>query len=414
MTGTASTTVQAEGDSRSSTDSLLRGYTGEDVGVGARFTATERPDWADPTRTLWPSSAAASSSFGGGWSESALVGAPSVFPRLGDIRGAWAPATRDSRVEWIEVGFPSPAPAAQRIRVFETNVPGSTFAVTVLRGSGAARSEELVWQRRASAIGTGGARILEIELQRAEPIERVRVYLSNDVGTGWSEIDTVGLVTAEPVPAHLQQRPAPRRAMPRGCLIAVGVAVVSAAVWLAMRGSEPSGTPTPPPATDVVQGSTMTAWTVSSAGMDQAGVVWASQVRAFSSEYGSSRYGANRALGRPDVYPTHGDHADAWASSSRDRGLEHLDLAFERPVRASAIVIVETMLPGAVARIEDISAGRPPALLWRGVTQPSDEARVLSLELPTPREVSAVRVVLDTARVAGWNEIDAVGLVPAR
>jgi hypothetical protein len=38
---------------------------------------------------------------------------------------------------------------------------------------------------------------------------------------------------------------------------------------------------------------------------------------------------------------------------------------------------------------------------------------VAEVTLPAPRSISAVRLVLDTRRVAGWNEVDAIGLVPA-
>ena len=39
-------------------------------------------------------------------------------------------------------------------------------------------------------------------------------------------------------------------------------------------------------------------------------------------------------------------------------------------------------------------------------------SRILSLELAETRPLSHVRIVLDTSRTAGWNEIDAIGLVP--
>ena len=89
-------------------------------------------------------------------------------------------------------------------------------------------------------------------------------------------------------------------------------------------------------------------------------------------------------------------------------------MRFPQVVRASAVAIVETAGGGALVAVDDVSAGRAPARLWQGVTGPADGARVLSVELPTPRAIEAVRVVLDTRRVPGWNEIDAIGLVPAR
>ncbi len=405
------TSVQADRNARSITDALLRGHTGGSVGTGRRFTASEVADWADPTQTLWPSSASASSSFGMGWSASTLVGAPRVFPNHGDIAGAWAPGSRTSRVEWIEVGFPPSAPLARAVRVFETNVPGSTFAITRISGAGSARREELIWQAPPQ-LAAGGARILEVELPSPQPLERVRVYVANDLGSSWSEIDTVGLVTLGPVPKELQRRPSRVR---MGCIAWVllgAVASICVAGWLVSDG-ESAVVPPPAPPTEVVQGPSMMAWNVERAGMSAAGVVWAARTLGFSSQYDDPRNAASQALGAPDVYPSYGDRPEAWAPLARDAGAEHIELSFSAPVRASAVVIVETYNPGALMRIDDISPGRPAALLWQGRTDAAVGPRVLSLELPAPREISALRVVLDTTRVSGWNEIDAVGLVPA-
>ena len=57
-----------------------------------------------------------------------MVGPPSVFPRSGDISGAWAPKPQQSPVEWAEVEYGLAVPVTA-VRVFETNRAGSTFAV---------------------------------------------------------------------------------------------------------------------------------------------------------------------------------------------------------------------------------------------------------------------------------------------
>ena len=50
-------------------------------------------------------------------------------------------------------------------------------------------------------------------------------------------------------------------------------------------------------------------------------------------------------------------------------------------------------------------------MLWSGRT-PAQASGPLTIEFPTTAfAVSAVRIVLDTTRSAGWNEIDAVELV---
>ena len=51
--------------------------------------------------------------------------------------------------------------------------------------------------------------------------------------------------------------------------------------------------------------------------------------------------------------------------------------------------------------------------LWEGEAAPTEEAiRVFSPEITPPGfATNAIRLVLDTAAVEGWNEIDAVQLV---
>lgn len=403
--------VQVQLGARTITDRLLSGYAGEDVGQARRLSVAEMEAraWRDDACALWPIGASASSTFGGSWSPDALVGPPRVFPRHGDIGGAWAPRSRDSHVEWIELRYPAGAPRASAIRVFETNLPGASFAITLLDAGG----EELLWQRRPEHTGNV-AQVLELELVPPRRVERLRVYVNNEIGTGWSEIDTVGLVTVEPVPASMRVVvPPPSRAgrvfgWIALALIAAAIAVVVAAV----NAEGPPPTPVPARASQVVAGSLMV-WNVTAPVLQESGITWASELVAFSSQYSTSASGAHRALGAPDVFPRHADSPAAWAPAERDAGLEFVDLRFA-PTRASAVVIVETMNPGALARVEDISAGRPAVVLWEGTSAFHESARVLTVELAEPRTIDAVRVVLDTRRVAGWNELDAVGLFPAR
>ena len=403
--------VQAQLGARAITDRLLSGYTGEDVGQARRFSVAEMEarSWRADAHALWPIGASASSTFGGSWSPDALVGPPRVFPRHGDIGGAWAPRSRDSHVEWIELRYPAAAPLARAIRVFETNLPGASFAITLLDE----RGEELLWQRRPEHTGNA-AQVLELELAPPRRVERLRVYVNNDIGTGWSEIDTVGLVTVEPVPASMRiavPAPAPRGRM-FGCIALALLAAVIAVVVAAVNAEDPPPTPVPARASEIVPGSLMV-WNVTGPVLQQSGITWASEVVAFSSQYSSSASGAHRALGAPDVFPAHADSPAAWAPAAQDAGLEFVDLRFA-PTRASAVVIVETMNPGALARVEDISVGRPAVVLWEGTSAYHASARVLTVELAEPRTIDAVRVVLDTRRVAGWNELDAVGLFTAR
>jgi len=111
-------------------------------------------------------------------------------------------------------------------------------------------------------------------------------------------------------------------------------------------------------------------------------------------------------------WPAHGDVAGAWASADPDGGPEWITVGFGAAVDASAVVVLETHLPGAVARIDDVTDPAAATALWEGTTEARDGSRALRIDLPAPRRIGRLRVVLDTRRVEGWNEIDAIGPVP--
>lgn len=388
-------------------DELLRGHAGEDLGVGRRYSVAEMEprDWRAHEHGIWPASAVASSTWGGKWAPDAVVGGPNVYPRHGDLAGAWAPRQRTGGTEWIEARFTSRAPA-RAIRVFETSGAGSTFAVTVRTDE----DEERVVYRRAPAV-LDGAQVLEIELPEPIVVRAVRVVLDNAVSSQWAEVDTIGLLAAAPLPTSERTVVVTARRSVPGCwIIAIGIALVTASLVMCSVVTEDDGPGAALPApTRAIEGARMTV----APSLVERDVVWASRAPRASSEYQEDGWSRHRATGGPNVYPMHVDNRDAWASGSRDDGEQWIELAYASPVDARAILVVESFNPGALVRVDDLSDG-DATTLWRGVTERGASSRVLSLELPTPRRIAAVRLVLDTARVSGWNEIDAVGLVPAR
>lgn len=122
-------------------------------------------------------------------------------------------------------------------------------------------------------------------------------------------------------------------------------------------------------------------------------------------------WSALQATGAPDT-PIDGDHGTAWASKGPDMGNVTLELTYDRTVRVDAVRIHETLAPGAVAKIEAFGPDRTWVTLWEGTStvRPSPsffEPPVAATSFATDR----IRLTLDTNRVAGWNEIDAVELV---
>lgn len=407
-----STSVRDGQERESLADRLLRGYD-RDFGDGGRHGRGEmaQRNWRAHDRGVWPAEGRASSSFGVGWAAGSVVGTPRVYPRHGDRRGAWAPRSRTSRTEWIEAIFPSDTPAVAKVRVFETNMPGSTFAVTG-RGPGVGDEELLLWEGAPVPRRHGEAMVLEVRIDPPRRLHAVRAYVVND-GAEYTEIDTIGLVAESPLPeAKRASWPQPGRG--RGVRIVVGLAVllVGMGVFIASSTSHKSKrrAVAAAPASSLA-GATASPWNVDDNGLVAAHVAWASGATA-SSEYEADRWSAARATGEPNVFPRHADDPNAWASHDSDGGGEWLDVTWSSPVPAKGLVVVETYHPGALARVDDLS-GAQPVTLWKGTVAPSSASRVLRVTLPEKREISRVRLILDTSRAAGWNEIDAVGLLPA-
>jgi hypothetical protein len=139
---------------------------------------------------------------------------------------------------------------------------------------------------------------------------------------------------------------------------------------------------------------------------------WAQSARA-SSEYTGGSWSAMQATGKPDTMSA-GDAPTAWASLLADGGIEWLELTYENAVTPELVRVRETFNPGAVVRLEVLD----PEGAWRQVWEGKDTTRDCPgwLELPVPAlpyPIRTIRVILDTASVPGWNEIDAVEVVGA-
>ncbi len=141
---------------------------------------------------------------------------------------------------------------------------------------------------------------------------------------------------------------------------------------------------------------------------------WAATVNGFSSQYSTSSWAATKVLGAPDVFPAHGDNANAWASLGADDKAEWLEVGFAQPMSISAVEIVETFNPGAVSSIELVTSdGEHIQAYQRTAGATGQTATKLRAEVGcTAASIVAVRVHLASTIVTGWNELDAIGVVP--
>jgi hypothetical protein len=122
-----------------------------------------------------------------------------------------------------------------------------------------------------------------------------------------------------------------------------------------------------------------------------------------------------RAAGPPDT-PTMGDNTSAWASLTQDGQPEWLELDYATVESPRSLVVYETLAPGALVRATVIDEQGQEVEAWKGTDPGSVNASgiyVANVPLAWDKPASRMRIYLDSPKVTGWNEIDAVGLVDA-
>jgi len=123
-------------------------------------------------------------------------------------------------------------------------------------------------------------------------------------------------------------------------------------------------------------------------------------------------WGHEQATGAPDTREA-ADLPSAWASKNPDGGVEWLELDYERAVDVGAIRVHESNNPGAISKVAVIRSDGGEETVWEGNLADSPRNELLQSDFKVSRSVlgQKVRVYMDTSRVPGWNEIDAVQLV---
>ncbi len=103
----------------------------------------------------------------------------------------------------------------------------------------------------------------------------------------------------------------------------------------------------------------------------------------------------------------------AWASLSQDNQQEWLLVEYEKPVTPTRVEIYETYNPGAVSKISAFTPDGKETEIWTGKdpTPTGSGKGVSKIPFTTSFKTKAIKIYLDSPRVRGWNEIDAVGLI---
>jgi hypothetical protein len=127
---------------------------------------------------------------------------------------------------------------------------------------------------------------------------------------------------------------------------------------------------------------------------------------------GGRSWGPEQATGEPDTEGP-GDISTAWASQTPDGQDEWLTLEYARPILPVAVIVHETHNPGALSRVTLFRPDTEEVDVWKGAdpTSPEKGHGVSIIPISSETATNKIRIYLDSQRVPGWNEIDAVGLI---
>ncbi len=122
-------------------------------------------------------------------------------------------------------------------------------------------------------------------------------------------------------------------------------------------------------------------------------------------------FSIGQILGAPDVSGW-GDSGRAWCPKEPHSGSEWIKLEYDGPVLAIGVIVRENHSPGAVAAVEGVNDRGEYMTLWEGMDPTRSGQGNLVVRFGSGGfRTSIIRLWLDTTRVPGHNEIDAVGLI---
>ncbi len=144
-------------------------------------------------------------------------------------------------------------------------------------------------------------------------------------------------------------------------------------------------------------------------------MVGADKVIEYSTKYasGTMDYTPEQATGAPDVYPASGDEPKAWATAAIDTDNEFITVGFTTPQAGSTVWVYETYNPGAVKTITVTDATGDHVIYTNATPKPIGQfSHIVSAATSACSPISKIRVDLDSVAVGGYNEIDAIGILP--
>ncbi len=145
---------------------------------------------------------------------------------------------------------------------------------------------------------------------------------------------------------------------------------------------------------------------------------WASKVISFSSErvipFQNSEYKAVQALGKPNILPEYGESGSAWQPYAVDSATEdYIMVAFDTLMPIRQVVVAENYGQGCISKVVAYDAQKQGHLIYQNDKQTIvGKGNFFNIILPEPTaySVAAIKLIINTDKIKGPNQIDAIGI----
>lgn len=150
-------------------------------------------------------------------------------------------------------------------------------------------------------------------------------------------------------------------------------------------------------------------------------VQWAGKVIAASSAYTNikkpTQYQPEQILGKPNILPSFGASPCAWSPASQNRAfVEWIKVGFDTPMKVQQIAVAESFNPGSISKIFAIDGNNNEHEVYKNkdIKPLNLKGRMFRVFISeTIYKVVALKIIMNTAAVPGWNHIDAIGISPS-
>lgn len=147
-------------------------------------------------------------------------------------------------------------------------------------------------------------------------------------------------------------------------------------------------------------------------------IQWASKLISVSSEYADPLLGnefkAIHALGRPSKYPKFSNSPSSWQSLTPDNPSgEYIIVAFDTIQYVKQVAIFENFGAGSIVKVDALDENNKIYNLKEfasGYAKSSGQVTYVNLLKPTSYKVRAIKISLNSNRVVGFSQIDAIAI----